>query len=168
MLGRRLFITLALLIMIVVPALAQAEKKPNLVLSLTVEKQVTVLDDEGREKTEWHKVSETDPGDVLRYTLLYKNEGGSEAIGATIVDPIPQEATYVGGSASGEGTEITYSLDGKLFHSQPKLRYKVKEAGGLEVEYEATPEMYTHIKWKLVRPVYPGGSGRLHFKVKVK
>jgi uncharacterized repeat protein (TIGR01451 family) len=105
---------------------------------------------------------------VLRYTIHYINKGSAEARNAVIVDPVPEGTSYIGNSAEGESSFITFSLDGKTFQSPPMLTYRVKQEDGTEKEYRATPEMYTHINWKLFKPVSPGGSGILNFRVKVK
>ena len=155
-------------LMICSSAVAALEDKPNLVLNLSVEKQIIVKDEEGKAKVEWKKVTETGPGDVLRYTLFYVNNGAAEALNASIVDPVPEGTIYIGSSAEGKDSQITYSLDGKTFRTPSMLTYKVKQADGSETEHNATPEMYTHINWKLSTPVPPGGSGTLNFNVKVK
>jgi uncharacterized repeat protein (TIGR01451 family) len=155
-------------LMVCSSAVAALEDKPNLVLNLSVDKQIIVKDEEGKTKIEWQEVNATDPGDVLRYTIHYINKGSAEARNAVIVDPVPEGTSYIGNSAEGESSFITFSLDGKTFQSPPMLTYRVRQEDGTEKEYTATPEMYTHINWKLFKPVSPGGSGILNFRVKVK
>lgn len=157
-----------LLIMVSFPVLVLGQEKPNLVLKLTAQKEVIVKDEEGKTRIDYLEVEKTDPGDVLKYTILYTNAGVAEARGAVIVDPLPAGTTYVGNSAEGKDTEISFSIDGKAFEAPPMLKYKVKEPDGTEKELVATPEMYTHIKWKLKKLVPPGTSGTANFKVKVK
>lgn len=142
--------------------------KPELALTLSASKEVTVKDAEGKTKAEWQEVREANPGDIVMYTITYRNVGTVEAREARVVDPIPSETTYVSGSAEGKDAAITFSLDGKTFQDPPLLRYKVRQADGTEAEYQATPEMYTHIQWKLLKPVPPGGTGAMSFKAKVK
>ncbi|MBE0606320.1 MAG: DUF11 domain-containing protein [Deltaproteobacteria bacterium] len=149
-------------------ALAADPAKPELALTLTAQKEVTVKDAEGKTKAEWQDVKDIRPGDILKYTVTYRNVGTVEARDGRVVDPVPKETTYVSGSAEGRDTAITFSLDGKTFQDPPLLKYKVRQADGTEAEYEATPEMYTHIQWKLLKPVPPGGTGSLSFKAKVK
>ena len=149
-------------------ALAADPAKPELALTLSAQKEVTVKDAEGKAKVEWQEVKDVSPGDILKYTITYKNVGKVEARDARVVDPIPNETTYVSGSAEGKDTAITFSLDGKSFQDPPLVKYKVRQADGTEAEFQATPEMYTHIQWKLLKPVPPGGTGTLSFKAKVK
>ena len=149
-------------------AFAQVGQKPELVLSLSAHKEVTVTGEDGKPKAEWQEVQSTGPGDELMYTIRYENKGDTEARDAKIVDPVPQNTSYISGSAEGEGAEITFSLDGKTFGPPPMLTYRLMQADGTEVEYTATPDMYTHIQWKLNKPVPPGGTGSVRFKVKVQ
>jgi len=142
--------------------------KPELALTLTVQKEVTVQDAEGKTKVEWQEAKDVKPGDVLKFTIAYRNAGSIEARDGQVTDPVPQDTSYLSGSAEGVDAAITFSLDGKTFQSPPLLKYKVRQADGTDAEYTATPEMYTHIKWKLLKPVPPGGAGTLSFKAKVK
>lgn len=147
---------------------AAGPEKPELALTLFAQKEVTVKDAEGKAKVEWREVKDVSPGDILKYTIAYRNDGKVEARDARVVDPIPNETTYVSGSAEGKDAAIAFSLDGKTFQDPPMLKYKVRQADGTEAEYQATPEMYTHIQWKLLKPVPPGGTGSMSFKAKVK
>jgi uncharacterized repeat protein (TIGR01451 family) len=149
-------------------ALAADPAKPELALTLTAQKEVTVKDAEGKSKVELQEVKEAKTGDLLKYTIAYKNVGTVEARDGRVVDPVPKETAYVPGSAEGKDAAITFSLDGKTFQDPPLLKYKVRQADGTEVEYQATPEMYTHIQWKLLKPVPPGGTGSVSFKVVVR
>jgi len=149
-------------------ALAQIGEKPELVLTLSVQKEVIVMDEEGKPKTDWQEVKSTGPGDVLKYTIRYENKGKVEARAAKVVDPIPANTSYISGSAKGEGAAISFSLDGKTFRPPPMLTYRVRQADGTEVEYVANPEMYSHIQWQLTKPVPPEGSGSVSFQVMVR
>lgn len=163
------FLIIAMVSLVICSSAAAAlENKPNLVLNLSVEKQIIVKNEEGTANIQWQEVTETEPGDILRYTISYVNAGNAEARNAVIVDPVPQGTTYIGSSAEGKDSQINFSLDGKNFQSPPLLTYKVKQDDGTETEYKATPDMYTHINWTMSKPVPPGGSGTLNFSVKVK
>jgi uncharacterized repeat protein (TIGR01451 family) len=163
--GKKMKVLLLLAIMISMPVLALAQERPNLVLKLSAESEVIVKDENGKSRTEWREAKSFEPGDVLRYTIAYTNDGKTEARNAIIADPIPAGTTYVVNSAEGENTEITFSLDGKTFQVPPMLKYKVK-SGASEQEFYATPQMYTHIRWKIGKPVLPGETGTVSFKVK--
>ncbi len=149
-------------------AQAQGGERPELALTLSAQKEAAVKGPDGKVKTEWQEVKSGNPGDVIRYTIAYRNGGKSEARDAVIVDPVPKGTTYIPGSAAGAGAEITFSLDGKTFQAPPQLKYKVRQPDGTEMEMQASPDMYTHIRWKFPKPVPPGGTGAVSFKVKVR
>ncbi len=157
-----------LAIMVGIPAMAYADAKPNIVLKLKVEKEMVVTDEEGKTRLEWQQTEDTNPGDMLKYSIQYTNEGDVEAKGVVINDPIPRGTVYVANSATGQDADITFSMDGKAFQAPPMLTYKVRNQDGTEEEYVVTPDMYTHIRWILTKPVAPGSTGTLGFKVKVK
>jgi len=161
-------IALALLVLAAEVLLAADPAKPELALTLVVRKEVAVQDASGAARTEWREVRESRPGDTLMYTVAYRNAGKAEARQARIVDPVPEGAVYVPGSAEGKDTAITYSIDGKAFREPGKLTYKVRRVDGSQEEQIATPEMYSHIQWTLTKPVPPGGTGTVSFKVRVR
>lgn len=162
---RLLFFSLAL---VVFPALALGGETPNVVLTLTVQKEIAVKDEDGKTRLEWREVESTDPGDILRYLVTYHNKGSKEAKSVVIDNPVPPGTTYVAGSSEGKDSEITFSIDGKSFQVPPKLIYKAKKPDGTEEELSATPDMYTHIRWKLTKLIPPDASGTVSYKVKVK
>lgn len=163
------FALVALLVLVAAAPAARAQggEKPELVLTLSAQKEAAVTGPDGKATTLWQDVKAGNPGDVIRYTIAYRNGGKSEARDAAIVDPVPKGTTYLPGSAAGEGAEITFSLDGKTFQAPPQLKYRVRQPDGSESELLASPDMYTHIRWRLLKPVPPEGKGAVSFKVKV-
>jgi len=143
------------------------EEQPKLSLVIRVEKEMKVQE-EGKLVTRYLPVDKAAGGDILLYTIVYTNQGRSQAKNATIVDAIPEGTVYVLESAGGKEAEVLFSIDGgKLFQKYP-AKYLVTKKDGTREEKEATPEMYTHVQWLLKKPVAPGQSGSVTFKVKVK
>jgi len=107
------------------------------------------------------------PGDVVQYTLTYANKGDEFARDAAIEDPIPRGTTFVAGSATGEGAQIVYSIDGgKTFAPAERLTSEVRRpSGNLELR-SAAPSEYTHVRWILPQ-VPPGATGSVTFRVRV-
>jgi uncharacterized repeat protein (TIGR01451 family) len=155
-----------LLLLLLLPAWVLAAEKPNLTLSIKAEKEVAVTGRDGRTRFVWREISTLNPGETVRYTISYTNGGSSEARNAVIVDPIPPGTAYLADSAEGKGAEITFSLDGKRYEPPTLLTYRAGNGKGTEMT--AVPGMYTHIRWKLAKPVPRGGSGEVRFKVTVK
>jgi len=155
-------------IMAALPGLALAKEMPDLDLKLSVEKKVVLSNAEGETRTEWREVRNLKPGDMLKYTITYTNTSTTEARDAVIVDSVPFRSEYVNDSAAGKNTEITFSLDGNVFQPPALLKYRVTAPGTPEQEFSATPEMYTHIRWPITKPVPTGGAGKVSFKVILK
>jgi uncharacterized repeat protein (TIGR01451 family) len=152
-------------IMATLPGLSLAKEMPDLALKLSVEKKVVLSNAEGESRTEWREVRNLKAGDMLKYTITYSNTSTTEAREAVIVDSVPFRSEYVNDSATGKNAEITFSLDGKEFQPPALLKYKATAPGTPEQEFSATPEMYTHIRWQITKPVPTGGTGKVSFKV---
>ena len=54
------------------------------------------------------------PGDALTYTVVLRNEGIIDAVGATISAPVPAHTTYVSGSLSVQGSGTLDDSDGLM------------------------------------------------------
>jgi uncharacterized repeat protein (TIGR01451 family) len=141
--------------------------QPQVTLSLTAEKEVTVEED-GRQVTRLVPVTEAAPGEVLIYTVTYANSGTEAAGNVALDNPIPTNATYMPGSATaGEGQELTFSIDGGSSYQRPNLlTYTVTLPDGRIEQRVASPEMYTHIRWSLAT-IPPSGRGNVSFQVTV-
>ena len=156
------------LIMSALPGQALTKEMPDLDLKLRVEKKVVLSNAAGEARTEWREVRNLKPGDMLKYTITYTNTSSTEARDAVIVDSVPFRSEYVNSSAAGKNTEISFSLDGKEFRPPALLTYKATAPGTPEQEFMATPEMYTHIRWQITKPVPTGATGKVSFKVILK
>lgn len=140
---------------------APAMAKPDVKISITAEKEITV-EENGKTVVKRVKADSAQPGEVVVFTLNYSNHGDEAATDVKLVDPIPADMAYVTGSAYGPGAEVTFSVDGKKFDKESKLSY---EAHGQKVV--ASPDEYTHIRW-IVKKVEAGKSGTAGFRAKVK
>ncbi|HIP07689.1 MAG TPA: DUF11 domain-containing protein [Mariprofundaceae bacterium] len=155
------FLTLA---MMVLPAYAMAA--PNVKIEITAEK-VVMVEEDGKKVEKRVVASEVLPGDVLVYTLAFKNVGDELARNIKVDNPIPKDTAYVVDSAYGPGSKITFSVDGgKTFNSPSLLRYEVEVKGEVQ-QRKASPEEYTGIRWT-IEEVGVGKSGVASFRVRVK
>jgi uncharacterized repeat protein (TIGR01451 family) len=140
---------------------------PKLSIEIAAVKEIQAMEN-GKSVLKKVPAKEGYPGDVLAYSIAYRNDGDTNAAGAQIIDPIPNATAYLPGSATAADVELSFSIDGGKSYSAEPVNYTVDDDKGAKVQKTATPEMYTHIKWKLLKPVIPGGTGNLEFKVKVK
>lgn len=114
--------------------LATGNPKPVLVVETTVDK--------------WEAL----PGEEVTYTLNCFNNGTGRAVNGAVIESMPSMVQFVPGSAEGEGTRISYSVDGGQTFQE-------------RVEDETA---VTHIKWEIPGPLSPGESISMSFKARVK
>ncbi len=141
--------------------------KQKIALGMTAEKETRQQVD-GKWVVVRAPLEKAGRGDTICYTVAYSNEGLEPVKEVTVVDPVPAGTVYVPASAIGEGTEITYSVDGGHLYQLPPVMQVARGPDGTRTEKEATADQYTHVKWVVQTPVLPGESGRVSFKVKVQ
>ena len=150
--------------------IAQAVKKPEIILDLAVAKKTITATVEGKKQVAWEQLEDNAavaPGDVLRYTIVGKNTGESPAQDLEVTQPIPELMTYKLDSASSQNTaDITFSIDGgETFIAQPMI--KVTTEDGTVVERPAPAEAYTHVRWNFPT-VTPETGAMAMFQVQVQ
>lgn len=140
--------------------------KPQVEIKIAAEKEMAVVKN-GQKTTKMVPVKKIASGEIVQYTLSYKNSGTEAARDVVINDPIPEGTVYIAGSASEKG-KLTFSIDGgKTFNSAPLVTYEVAVDGNKKEKRVAGTDLYTHIRWVIDR-VEPGAGGKVNFKVKVK
>lgn len=109
------------------------------------------------------------PGDEVVYTLTYANKTAKPAERVVITNPLPTHTRYREGSASGEGADITYSVDGgKTFAAATQLTVLTKDKTGKDVTRAATAQDYSHIRWQFKQNIAPGRSGSVRFRAVIQ
>jgi uncharacterized repeat protein (TIGR01451 family) len=145
---------------------AQGDQRPKISLNTTAEKEIVSGTAENKIITTV-PAKDTISGDVIKYTIHYKNEGDTEAKDAFVVDPIPAGSCYIDGTASAGDAELSFSLDSGNTFLPPPVMIKRKDADGKTEEIPAPPQSFTHIKWTFLKGLKPAQNGTLSFKVKV-
>ncbi len=160
------FITLILALMIsTLGTAAWAIGNENITLEAAAEIEIEITKDDGTKGVKRVPATKVIPGTEVIYTISYTNVGNQPADNIVITDPIPEHMLYVGGSARGTDTAITYSADGgKTFASANKL--KVKNADG-SVRLAQSAD-YTHIRWALNEALKPEHTGQVEFRARLK
>lgn len=160
--GQRLVILMALFLIS-----TTAWAKPEIALSVTSEKEV-VEKQNGKNIVKRVPAKDVESGQVLIFTLKYSNKGNENAKNVVFDNPIPKETVYEVGSATGKGSEITFSInDGKDYKKPSMLTYEIKGADGKKVRKKASPEKYTNVRW-IIPNVPPGGGGELSYRARVR
>lgn len=145
-----------------IPVLAQ--KQPIKVVSKAfVEK--TIVNKQGEKELVRVPATKVLPGKEVIFVDTYVNEGKKAADQVTLKNPVPAHMVYVDGSATGEGTRVTYSVDGgKTFGPLAKLT--VTGADG--AKRPALVADVTTIRWQRTTPLAPGKKARVEFRARLK
>jgi len=101
-------------------------------------------------------------GDVVYYTVRIRNPAPVPARDVQVVQRIPANTIYVGGSASGPGADVMFSVDGgQTFAPASALSVSDPETGAVR---RAETQDYTHIRWTLRNPLAPNSVALARFR----
>lgn len=139
---------------------------PNLVVSISGMKEVPRMVD-GKAAVDLVPATDTKSGDIIIYTVAYRNDGDRDAIGVTLHDPVPQGTAYIDKSAGGKNATALFSIDGGKNYSEAPMK-NVPDKSGAVKPAPASPEEYTDIQWKIGKPVKPKEEANVWFKVRVR
>ncbi len=125
-----------------------------------IERRTLVKTADGGTEIQYVPVERAAPGDVLRYTTVFDNQGSEAATDIVLAVPVPDVVTYLEGSASLGEAVVEFSADGaKTFARREQLT--VKDQNGVR---RAAAGDITHVRWSLTRPLLPGEKGRVGFE----
>lgn len=119
----------------------------------------------GKKEKKREPVTKAVPGTEIIYTNTFANEGSKPAGNIVLTNPIPASTTYVGGSAFGVNTDITFSADGGKSYDVPE-KIKIKARDGRE--RPALPSEYTHIRWNYKGELAAGKQGNAGFRAVIQ
>lgn len=134
-----------------------------IVVQSTAEQEVEVKLPNGKTEKKRQPVAKAVPGSEVIYTTRFTNQGKQPAGNIVITNPVPENTAYVGGSAFGDNTAISFSLDGKAYATPDKLVVNAPEG-----KRPALPAEYTHIRWTYKGELPVGKTGEVGFRVKIK
>lgn len=140
-----------------------AQAAPQVSVAVKVERDVETTDASGSAAVARVEAGDAAPGETLFYTITYANSGDQPATNVKLDNPVPDGASFIAGSAWGEGTEMLFSIDGgNSFKKAAALTYS--QGGETRT---AAPEQYNALRW-VVPDIQPGTSGSVGFSVLVK
>ena len=141
------------------PGTAFAQNQVALNSNVLVERTTTAAD--GTARTSLESPGIVTPGDRLVFLLAYHNNAASPATDFVVTNPIPESVSY----SATESAGAVLSVDGgRTWGELDTLR--VRNADGTMRAANASD--VTHVRWRLARPIPPGGSGELRFRGIVK
>lgn len=142
---------------------AAAQEQPiQITSSALLEKEV--VNEKGEKVLVRQPATKVLPGEEVIFVNSYANAGQASADNVVINNAIPEHMTYVGGSARGEETAVTYSVDGKTFG--PLEQLTVTDADGSKRPAAALD--VTHIRWTRTSPLVSGKEGQVEFRARLK
>lgn len=147
---------------------AMAWAGPQVSINIDAAKEIVVYEN-GSLNTKKVPADTIEPGETLVYTLTYTNQGDESAKNVVLDNPVPEDTTYVAGSAAGNNTDVLFSIDnGKTYSVPSQLNYTVSLPSGKEEKRSVSPDRYTNIRWVMNNPIAPGTEGQVIYKVLVK
>lgn len=154
-----------LLIAVLFHSPAFSAEKEHILLNNIAEMEKTIINAKGEKEIVRVPAAKIFPGDEVIFTITYENISDKAVDNFVIVDPVPEHMFYKDGSATGNGTNITFSVDkGKTYNTPEKL--KVSGEDGKERKAEASE--YTDIRWALKNSLQPGEKGKVEFKTELE
>jgi len=127
-------------------------------------KQVITKNSDGTVQYDYVEPKLVLPDDVILYEIIFENITQQDISNIVVNNPIANNSTYRESSASGDSTEITFSVDGKNFSAAETLTVK----GATGVSVSAKPENYTAIRWVYKKTLKPGEKGKVTYKTTIK
>ena len=130
-----------------------------ILLKSTAEVAKEVVDAKGVKTVTMVPADKVVPGVEVTWTVTANNICKQPSEKVTINNAVPAHMTYVASSATGAGSDITFSLDGKTFGGPAQLQ--VTENG---VARPAKADEYKHIRWVFKAPLAPGANAVARFR----
>ena len=140
------------------PAFAQGAQG-CIELKSTAQVQKEVVDAKGNKTMQMVPADKVVPGTEVTYLLTANNICKKPAENVTFDNPVPTHMSYIANSATGAGSDISFSLDGKAFAKPAGLT--VNETGATRA---ARADEYTQIRWAFSQPLQPGASANASFR----
>ena len=145
-------------------ALAPSAMADGLVATQTVERVIVEKSADGKETVRFGPADRVAPGDEVFYNLDFANESDEVATNVKFVMPVPSEVAYVENSATGEGADIAFSIDGgKTFSQRGALKVTIDGEERL-----AKADQITHIRWSYAGDIEPGAKGGVGYLAVLK
>ncbi len=133
----------------------------RIALETLVQKEIRVRKENGESELKRIPADRLVPGDEVIYTIQATNISDGPVGDVIVIDPVVAHARYREGSATGEGTQITFSVDGGETYELAEDLEIVEVDGTVR---SARPSDYTHIRWEFTDAFEPGESRYVQFR----
>lgn len=148
-------------------ALSMASHASALSATQTIEKEKTIITEDGTTQIIRTAADTVVPGENIVYTLNFINDDSSAPAATNLIltMPVPEEVTYIEGSADRAGTVVAYSADGGETFSARQAAMVMSTNGNVRL---ASASDITHVRWTVPGPVATGDTGQLSFTATIK
>jgi uncharacterized repeat protein (TIGR01451 family) len=154
---------LPLLLAGIASAQAQGPSGNCVELRNDVQMEIEFTDASGQKSIRLMPPSKVVPGNQVVYIITARNVCKKPVDKLVLNNPVPDHLSYVADSASGSGTDITFSVDGKNYSKAEAL--VVQDAEGHA--HAARNEDIRSIRWILNGSLAPGQSTAVRFRAAV-
>ncbi len=146
----------------VLPLQAQANNASNVAVTQVAEVEEVVTAADGKADVRRVPAARVEPGKVVVYTTKLHNQGKDAATQLSLVSPVPAHTTLMPNGTAVESAPL-YSVDqGKTY--APLAQLVVEKDGR---KRPARLSDVTHLRWQPQKPLAPGATLELGFKVQV-
>ena len=163
--GAACWLSLPVLLIPALLLMTAGTARAEVTLESTAQKVVLMEGGPGGRTEMLEDVATVQSGDVVRYSIVFENTSpGDVAAGSVVItNPLPEGTEYIEGSAVGEQTVITFSLDGETFADPGSLM-----VGEEPDRRPAAASEYRAIRWRYEPELATGESGRVSFDVRIR
>lgn len=162
--GNNIFLTFLLSIFCTLLTINAYAEEGAIRFSNKAFKQVITKNTDGTNRYDYVEPSLVLPDDVILYEITFENISDQPVENIVINNPIANNSVYRASSATGDATDITFSVDGKNFAAADALTVKDKTGK----TWQAKPEDYTAIRWTYKKALMPGEKGKVTYKTTIK
>lgn len=157
--GKLKFIAATALLAGLLGAQAHAADARCITLKSFAEVEQEVVDAKGQKSAKRVPADKVVPGTEVIWTVTALNTCKQASENVTINNPVPKHMQLVANSATGTGSDVTYSLDGQSFGKPEQLT--VSENGATR---PARATEYKHIRWVFKTPLASGATATASFR----
>jgi len=148
--------------LLLLASVVRAAPPGSIKLQTIAQQEKVVVGKDGKKHTEIVPAGRVLPGVEVIYTVKYTNVGKKPAENVVVDDPVPAHMNYIDGSATGDNTAISYSIDGGKHWSAMLETLEIHNSDG--TTRSATARDVTNIRWVVKGKLAPGASGRVQYR----
>lgn len=158
-------ISVIFLILVLTGSAGYAQDPGQIILQTRIQREMEVINEKGEREIRLVEAANAIPGDELLLTVTYINRGSENAQNVVLVNPVPEHTEYIDDSSGGEGTVVSFSVDGGVTYDLP---VNLQVTGDDGRPRTAQAREYTHIRWTRPGTLSPTESGTVFFRVRLK